>query len=159
MTTFNDSIVKLNLVVVIFFISVFSQLEIFGQADHIGTSFKLPPHPRILIRPGNEQDIQRMIAADIIWSKMHQALSSESDNILLTPPLERIQIGRRLLGTSREAFRRIFFLSYSYHLTQRKDYLQRAERELLTISGFTNWNPSHFLDVAEMTMAAAIGYD
>jgi hypothetical protein len=30
---------------------------------------------------------------------------------------------------------------------------------LLKISGFSDWNPSHFLDVAEMTMAAAIGYD
>lgn len=27
------------------------------------------------------------------------------------------------------------------------------------IIGFSDWNPSHFLDVAEMTMAMAIGYD
>ncbi|RYY19142.1 MAG: heparinase, partial [Chitinophagaceae bacterium] len=36
---------------------------------------------------------------------------------------------------------------------------KRAEQELLAISKFSDWNPSHFLDVAEMTMAAAIGYD
>jgi len=30
---------------------------------------------------------------------------------------------------------------------------------LLAISAFSDWNPTHFLDVAEMTMAVAIGYD
>jgi len=30
---------------------------------------------------------------------------------------------------------------------------------MLAISQFSDWNPSHFLDVAEMTMAMAIGYD
>lgn len=30
---------------------------------------------------------------------------------------------------------------------------------MLAISAFSDWNPSHFLDVAEMTMAMAIGYD
>ena len=30
---------------------------------------------------------------------------------------------------------------------------------MLQIAGFSDWNPSHFLDVAEMTMAVAIGYD
>jgi len=30
---------------------------------------------------------------------------------------------------------------------------------MLAIAAFSDWNPSHFLDVAEMTMAMAIGYD
>jgi hypothetical protein len=30
---------------------------------------------------------------------------------------------------------------------------------MVTISEFSDWNPSYFLDVAEMTMALAIGYD
>ena len=30
---------------------------------------------------------------------------------------------------------------------------------MLAVAGFTDWNPSHFLDVAEMTFALAIGYD
>lgn len=40
-----------------------------------------------------------------------------------------------------------------------KKYLDRAEKEMLAIAAFSDWNPSHFLDVAEMTMAVAIGYD
>jgi hypothetical protein len=30
---------------------------------------------------------------------------------------------------------------------------------MLAVSAFADWNPSHFLDVAEMTMGVAIGYD
>ncbi len=30
---------------------------------------------------------------------------------------------------------------------------------MLAIAAFSDWNPTHFLDVAEMTMAMAIGYD
>ena len=30
---------------------------------------------------------------------------------------------------------------------------------MLTAARFEDWNPSHFLDVAEMTFALAIGYD
>lgn len=30
---------------------------------------------------------------------------------------------------------------------------------MLQLSSFTDWNPTHFLDVAEMTLAVSIGYD
>jgi hypothetical protein len=64
-----------------------------------------------------------------------------------------------LLQVSRESLRRIFYLSYAWRLTHKKKFLDRGEDELLTASRFQDWNPSHFLDVAEMTMAVAIGYD
>jgi hypothetical protein len=73
--------------------------------------------------------------------------------------VERILIGRRLLDKSREALRRVFYLSYAYRMTNDAKYLNRSEKELLTVLAFSDWNPSHFLDVAEMTMATAIGYD
>jgi len=44
-------------------------------------------------------------------------------------------------------------------MTRDTKYLKRAEKELLAASSFKDWNPSHFLDVAEMTWAIAIGYD
>jgi hypothetical protein len=55
--------------------------------------------------------------------------------------------------------RRIFFLSYAYRTSGEVKYAERAEKEMVYIAGFSDWNPSHFLDVAEMTMAVAIGYD
>lgn len=130
-----------------------------AQERKLPQDVKLPGHPRILLLSGEEKDIKSSIENNQVWGKMHNAIIEASDNIISLPPLERIQIGRRLLDKSREAIRRIFHLSYAWRMTGEEKYFQRAEKELLTISNFSDWNPSHFLDVAEMTMAASIGYD
>jgi hypothetical protein len=132
---------------------------VFAQVDHIGSEIKLPAHPRILMLQGEEDAVKKTIAEDAIWSKLQQAILTEAGNLLTVMPVERIQIGRRLLDKSREALRRLFFLSYAYRMTQQQKYFDRAEKEMLAIAAFTDWNPSHFLDVAEMTMAMSIGYD
>lgn len=116
-------------------------------------------HPRILLLEGEEQQIRNLIDSDDTWEKMHLAIIEKSTELLGKPVLERVMVGRRLLGTSREALKRIFYLSYSYRMTGDERYLQRAEDEIVAVSRFDDWNPSHFLDVAEMTMAVAIGYD
>lgn len=116
-------------------------------------------HPRILLLNGEERLIEQSIASNPVWAKMHQTILTECDRIIDLPPIERIQIGRRLLDKSREALRRIFQLSYAYRMTGQEKYFARCEKEMLAISNFSDWNPSHFLDVAEMTMAVSIGYD
>lgn len=120
---------------------------------------KLPAHPRILLLEGEEAAIREAIAKNEIWKKMHDAILAESDRIIGLPVLERIQIGRRLLDKSRECIRRIFHLAYAYRMTENEKYLQRAEKEMLTVARFSDWNPSHFLDVAEMTLGMSIGLD
>jgi hypothetical protein len=132
---------------------------VFAQTDHIGNSFQLPAHPRILFFKGEETALKKNVNANATWTNVQQAILNESDNLITVAPIQRIQIGRRLLDKSREALRRMFFLSYAYRITGNLKYSERGEKELLTIAGFTDWNPSHFLDVAEMTMAVAIGYD
>ena len=122
-------------------------------------SQNMPGHPRLLLLKGEENAILRNIASDQNWSKLNNTINEESNEIIKLPILERIQIGRRLLDKSRECLRRIFFLSYSYRITKDKKYLERAEKELVKVSQFSDWNPSHFLDVAEMTLGVSIGYD
>lgn len=116
-------------------------------------------HPRILLLKGEEKAIQQQVETSGTWAKMHQAILDESENILKQEPLERIKIGKRLLGTSREYLRRVFYLSYAFRMTGDERFSKHAEAHMLKASGFTDWNPTHFLDVGEMTMALAIGYD
>jgi hypothetical protein len=116
-------------------------------------------HPRIMLLKGEEAAIKKSISESMVWNKMHNAIIEESDKIIPLPPIERIQIGRRLLDKSREALRRLFYLSYAYRTTGDGKYAERAEKEMVYIAQFSDWNPTHFLDVAEMTMAMAIGYD
>lgn len=131
---------------------------IFSQTDYIG-KFNPPPHPRILLFKEEVNTLKKNVSTNAMWSNVQQAILDESDHIIALAPIQRIQIGRRLLDKSREALRRMFFLSYAYRITGNNKYAERGEKELLTIAGFSDWNPSHFLDVAEMTMAMAIGYD
>ncbi len=116
-------------------------------------------HPRILMLEGEEQIIMQQIENSATWAKMNQAIIDESENILKLEPRDRIKIGRRLLGTSREYLRRIFYLSYAFRMTGDDRFAKHAEQEMLKSAGFSDWNPTHFLDVGEMTMALAIGYD
>ena len=116
-------------------------------------------HPRILLFEGEEQQIRDLIASDETWEKMHALILQESNKLLGKSPLERVLVGRRLLSTSRELQKRISFLSYAFRMTEDVRFLNRAEEELLAVSRFSDWNPSHFLDVAEMTMGVALGYD
>ncbi|GAB2536375.1 heparinase II/III domain-containing protein [Spirosoma aerophilum] len=116
-------------------------------------------HPRLLLLKGEEESIKKTVSRDKAWQKLHEAILTECDGMIEAAPLQRIQIGRRLLDKSREALRRIFYLAYAWRMTHELKYLQRAEKELLAVSAFSDWNPSHFLDVAEMTMAVSIGYD
>ncbi|MEO5999607.1 MAG: heparinase II/III family protein [Chitinophagaceae bacterium] len=130
-----------------------------AQKDYIGNTPKLKDHPRILLLKGEEAAIKQSISADKTWAKINQVILGECDKMINLAPVEKIKIGRRLLDKSRESLRRIFFLSYAWRVTQDEKYLKRAENELLKVSAFDDWNPSHFLDVAEMTTAVSIGYD
>jgi len=116
-------------------------------------------HPRILLLEGEEEQINDMCNSDDTWKKMHDAIITRSDTYLGEDVLERVLVGFRLLTISRKALERIFYLSYSYRMTGESKYLEQADKEIYAVSKFSDWNPQHFLDVGEMTMAVAIGYD
>ena len=58
-------------------------------------------HPRIMLLKGEEKQIKELIASDATWKKMHDAIIGECNVIITKPELERVMVGRRLLGTSR----------------------------------------------------------
>ncbi len=116
-------------------------------------------HPRLLISNNSESEIINLFSTDVELKRVNDYILSECDKILNLSPLQYKIRGFRLLDTSQEALRRIFYLSYAYRITQNKSYAERAINEIMSVCKFKDWNPTHFLDVAEMTMAVAIGYD
>ena len=120
---------------------------------------RLADHPRLLLPKGAEKKLLKQINRDAVWKEIHTATLGEADRIITLPVSERIKTGMRLLAVSRENLRRIFILSYAYRMTGQENYLVRAEQEMLKAASFSDWNPSHFLDVGEMTMALGVGYD
>lgn len=117
------------------------------------------PHPRLLVRSGELARLRQRVENDTFLKGVAEAVRRDADAMLGVPPIERVLEGRRLLGESRRAVRRMLTLSMAYHLTGKAAYVDRAAKEMLAIAKFSDWNPSHYLDVAEMTFAMAIGYD
>ena len=130
-----------------------------AQTEYVTPSTPLPSHPRILLLKGEAKALKKQVNADPYWKEIQADLIREADRIVELPVNQRIKIGKRLLSVSRENLRRVFDLCYAYRMTGQKKYALRAEQEMLAAAAFSDWNPSHFLDVGEMTMALAIGYD
>lgn len=128
------------------------------QAD-IQQSIRDKNHPYLVMSNEDEQDVRNAILTDSTWKQYHSYMIEGADSILVMPVLDRIVVGRRLLDTSRECLRRMLLLGYAYRLTGEEKYARRAESEMSNVGKFIDWNPTHFLDVAEMTTAMAIGYD
>lgn len=142
-------------------------MMVFAQAQEPG------PHPRLLVsnqERGQDEgysthyeyslkDLQRCVGGNPVARQADSVIVAFCDAVLDEPPATRKMIGRRLLHTSRAALKRIFWLGYTYRVHGGEAYARKAIDEMLAVSAFSDWNPAHFLDVGEMTMAVAIGYD
>lgn len=118
-----------------------------------------PGHPRLLLLPSDIARIKASIAADPTAKGYYDALRQEGTSILTQKPVVHKLIGPRLLDQSRRALERIYTLALLYRLDGDRKWADRAIVEMRTAAAFADWNPSHFLDVAEMTHALAVGYD
>lgn len=116
-------------------------------------------HPRLLLKKGEENNIRNLIEKDERFRKVHERILAECRNMLDEEPVTRIKEGKRLLHVSRKALTRVTYLGYAYRMTSDEEYAQRAIKEVMAVCGFSDWNPSHFLDVGEMAMAVALAYD
>ena len=116
-------------------------------------------HPRLFMLKGEEDSVRKAISEDRILRSVDSVIVSYCDEVLGLQPLDRVMIGRRLLQTSREAMKRIFYLSYGYRVHGNEKYARRAIEEMKAVCSFRDWNPYHFLDIGEMALAVGIGYD
>ncbi|MFW5835323.1 MAG: heparinase II/III domain-containing protein [bacterium] len=115
--------------------------------------------PRLILTPQIEKELKSKISSDPLVSNYYQAMKLNAENILNQPLLERIVTGRRLLSVSRELLYRMNVLSMVYLMENDPEILERINKELIAVCNFGDWNPSHYLDVAEMAMGVALAVD
>ncbi len=132
-------------------------LSLDGVRKHIDAA--KTGHPRLLVTAKGLAELRRTLDKDGLRKDLAEGVIKQAEGLLDDAPIKRIKTGRRLLGQSRRCIQRTVTLSMAYHLTGKTKYAERCEKEMLAVSDFSDWNPSHFLDVAEMTFALAIGYD
>ena len=116
-------------------------------------------HPSLLINAEQQKKVLANIESDPFFKALSEAVIKDADKIVGRKPVERVMTGRRLLGVSRDCVNRLVCLGMAYRLTGDAKYFKQAEAEMLAAAAFSDWNPSHFLDTAEMTGAMGIGYD
>jgi len=116
-------------------------------------------HPRLMLKDKDLERLKELYTEDKILQKCVRDVLKEADKCADKSMLTYRKIGPRLLSVSRECLRRIYALGLAYRWTGEEKYAGKAVENMLTVCAFKDWNPSHFLDTAEMSHAVGLGYD
>ena len=119
-------------------------------------------HPRLVFNSEDFEALKRQVGGNDATSGLHTCVMNVADETLNdASALEFVMdaSNKRILDVSRKALARLVPCAYAYNMTGDGRYLQRAEEDLLSVCAFENWNPSHYLDVAEMSAAVSLAYD
>ena len=124
---------------------------------------ELLQHPRLLFSKQEEQRIRDLFGTEPLLDSLYVGLMKEAERLLLVPPQEdprrEIKNTKDILPISREQVYRMVNLALAYRLSGDRRFAEKAEKELVHVCNFPDWDRIHYLDVAEMTTAVAIGYD
>ncbi len=115
--------------------------------------------PRLVLNSKIEKNLKKKLKTDPVIQNMYKAIQLNAAEVQQKPLLERKKIGRRLLSVSREMLWRVNMLGMVYRIEKDPKILDRINDEVIAVCNFSDWNPSHFLDVAEMSMAVAFALD
>jgi len=115
--------------------------------------------PRLVLNSEIDKVLREKLKLDPVVKNFYSAIKLNAMSVLDEPYLRREKIGKRLLHISREMLYRINMLGMVYHIEKEPMILDRINNEVLTVCSFSDWNPSHYLDVGEMTMALAFALD
>ena len=116
-------------------------------------------HPRLMLTDKRLAELKRLYEKDQNLQELIQNSLSQADRTLNKPPLEYQKRGIRLLHVSRDCLDRTYDLGLAWRWTGEVRYAETLKENLLAVCAFPDWNPSHYLDTAEMSHAVGVGYD
>lgn len=116
-------------------------------------------HPRLILTNERVDEMKTLAENDELFAKGLSDVLSKAKETLKKPPLVHKLVGPRLLSVSRECLDRVYTLGVAWRMTDERLFADGVRDNLLTVCAFPDWNPSHFLDTAEMSHAVGVGYD
>ena len=118
-------------------------------------------HPRVMATAADFDRVRAAVAVEgSRAARWYGEVRAQAEAILAEPPSTyEIPDGKRLLATSRRVLDRVTTLAMVWHVSGDARFKDRAWAELAAAAAFKDWNPPHFLDTAEMTLAFGLGYD
>ena len=115
--------------------------------------------PKLVLTPALERHLKGKLKEDELLKGYYQYLVKESEVIMEKPVLVKKLEGFRMLAVSAEMVNRAGVLGMVYRIGKDPKILKRLNEEILSVCHFNDWNPQHFLDVAEMSFAVALAID
>jgi hypothetical protein len=114
------------------------------------------PHPRLLMNDSLLSSLKAQASSDgLLRRYVDDVIYNANKFASMATPV----YSTSLLPVSQDCLNRILHLGVAYRWTGDLKYANAAKTLLLAICSFPDWHPSQFLDAAEMTNAAGIGYD
>ena len=120
--------------------------------------------PRLVLNPAIERNLRDKLKSDPLIQNIYKALQYNAESVLemdlitLDIP-DNPNSQRNQLGISRNFLYRINMLAMVYRIEENPKILQRINDEVVAACNFPSWNPRHFLDVGEMSLAIALALD
>jgi hypothetical protein len=116
-------------------------------------------HPRLLLTDAQLARNLEAAKTDPLRAELHRYIVRVAEGHFADQPIQHLLIGQRLLEESRKAIAHVLTSAMAFRLTGEKRFARFAIDQMLRAAAFPDWNPAHFLDVAEMACALALGYD
>ncbi len=116
-------------------------------------------HPRLLLTDAQLAANLAAAKSDPLRAEVHAYVCRLAETQWREPTIQYRLNGPRLLDESRKAIAHVLTNALAYRLTGDTRFSDFARQVMRRAAAFPDWNPSHFLDVAEMATALALGYD
>ncbi|MEP3446300.1 MAG: heparinase II/III family protein [Flavobacteriaceae bacterium] len=120
--------------------------------------------PRLVLNEKLEKNLRDKLKTDPVIQNIYKAIKLNAEHVfersiinLDIPMEERSQNNQ--LDISRDMLYRMNMLGMVYRIEKDKRMLDRINEEVIAACNFPSWNPKHFLDVSEMSLAIALAID
>jgi hypothetical protein len=173
MKNINQSIIKATIFVV--FVMAFLSKSLYSQ-ERVEYKLQNPitteylknnltkQSPRLVLNKQIEKNLRKKLKIDPLIQNIYEAIKLNAD-LVLEKDLITVDIPdnpnsqKNQLGISRDFLHRMNMLAMVYRLEKDLRMLERINDELISACNFLTWNPRHFLDVGEMSLAVALALD
>lgn len=124
-------------------------------------AIEIADHPRLIMKAGEERLIMDKLndPGREYMLATHCLIMDYAAISMSLPCMERTDTDGHILARVREVEKRVTCLAYAYRVTGNEIWAERAEKEMLNLCSYRDWDPAHYLDTAEAIIALSFGYD
>ena len=120
--------------------------------------------PRLVLNKETEKNLREKLKSDPLVQNIYKSIKYNAGEVLKKELItldipENPTSQKNQLGISRDFLFRVNMLAMVYFIEKDPKMLKRLNDEVVAACNFPSWNPKHFLDVGEMSLAIALAID